>query len=60
MYLGGFKESLQHDKNRRLVSRSLPCPIDRSKEVVFDNLLQATKPPIQVLPGSQRKGINFS
>lgn len=52
---GGFKGSLQDDKCRYLVNRSLPCPIDRSKVVISDNLLW-TRPLIQILLGSWEGG----
>lgn len=51
-HLGGSQGSTQEDKNRHLVSRGLPGPIARSKEVVSDYLLLRANLLIQVLLGS--------
>lgn len=49
MDLGDFKGSSQDDKNRGLISRNLPFPVDKSKEVTSDNLMDETQ--IQILHG---------
>lgn len=48
MQLRDFEGAFQDDKSRILVHRSLPCPIDRSKDAISDKLLWI-RPFIQIL-----------
>ena len=46
---GGFRGSFwDGKKNRHLVNRSFPCPIDRLKEVISDDLLLWARSLIQL------------
>lgn len=50
--LGSFTEFFQDDENRCLVNKSLPCPIDRSKQVICDNHLLWSRLQILIPLGS--------
>lgn len=52
MHLDGFKESLQADKRRYLVNKSLPSYMGGSKKIVPDNVLFSARTIIQVFLGS--------